>query len=279
MIPVLRLLVSITVVACIFTINHRGVKINAKNTEGFKQAIAQVKKEVVQPEPKPEPAAPKLKKYFFDDFKGGKLKEHWEVLNPNPDGFIVENSNLLIVSATPGNFAEENVENIFRLTKPLPEGDWIMTAKFTIDLQTLAERPFFGLYDDKDNYILVQGIPWTGGNWSDIGNFDIQIAKNSQGKMSNFQKNIFSTGRVKNYRFSESIKAMPQPLILRLKKSGRSYFGAAMLKGQEEPQWVELEKVTALRAKGLLVIGLYQAKKTAGETTTNIDWVKIETAE
>ena len=255
----------------------KGKYFNAENAKGLEKALAEVKKEVVKPAP--EPKKPQKKEYFFDDFEGDALKDHWEILNPNPDTFIVENSGLLVISYKPGDFDKESIENLFRLKKPLPEGDWIMTAKFTIDLQTGAERPFLGLYDNKDSYIVLHGIPWAGGNWGDIGNFAIEIEKNSRGRKSSFKKNIFSTGRVKGYRFSEAMKAMPQPLLFSLRKKGRSYFGAVMLQGAKEPHWVELEKITTLRAKGALVFGIYQSGKVSGETTAVIDWVKIESSE
>ena len=83
------------------------------------------------------------------------LAEHWEVINPNPDGFIVENGNLLIVSSSQGKLTEENIENFFRLTKPLLKGDWVMTVKMDVDFPTQQERPFIGLYSDKDVYLVV----------------------------------------------------------------------------------------------------------------------------
>ncbi len=256
----------------------KGRYFSAKNTEGFKGALALVKEEVEKIVTEPKKA--EITEYFHDDFDGDELKGHWEVANPNPDTFIVENDGLLIISYSPGSFENESIENLFRLKETLPEGDWVMTAKFTIDLQTCVEKPFFGLYDNKDSYIILQGVPWTSGNWSDTGNFAIEIEKNTRGRKSSFKKGIFSTGRVrKGYRFSEAMKAMPQPLLFRLRKKGRSYFGAAKLAGVEEPKWVELEKITALRAKGSLVLGVYQSGKCSGETTAIIDWVKIEIVE
>src|SRR5437870_13746403 len=76
------------------------------------------------------------KEFFFDDFDGNTLKEHWEVINTNRDKFIVENGYLTAVASKPGSVDEGNIINIFRLKKGMPQGDWAMTTKVKLDLQT-----------------------------------------------------------------------------------------------------------------------------------------------
>jgi hypothetical protein len=72
---------------------------------------------------------------------------------------------------------------------------------------------------------------------------------------------------------------MPQPLLLRLQKKGRSYTASAMLEGAVAPRWIELETLTMLRDEGSLAIGFYQSNEVSGESTGYFDWVKIETVE
>ena len=43
-------------------------------------------------------------------------------------------------------------------------------------------------------------------------------------------------------------------------------------------EWIEAGTVTSIRARGNLAIGAYQYGKVAGESTFEIDWVRIETA-
>ncbi len=250
---------------------------HAGSTKGLKEAIAEVKKEIrvaqVKPKPKPKKAEPK--KYFFDDFDGDELKQHWEVINPDPDAFIVEDGNLLVVSSTPADLAKENVPNLFRLTKSIPKGDWVMTAKFTIAYQTMQEKIVLGLYNNKKNYI-VGGI-WAPEVWAQATQLNAEAVKASKGKITRFERAAYK-GR-ENPSYAEAVKAIPQPILLRLRKHGRSYFVGVKLEGVEDPKWQELEKLTSLRAKGNLVIGLYQAQKVGGETTMKVDWVKIETLE
>lgn len=260
----------------------KGRYFHAQNAAGLKDAFAQVKMEVVQakPEPKPEPPKPKFKEYFFDDFEGSKLKEHWEVLNPNPDAFTVEKGALLIISsAAEGNLAKENIPNIFRLEKPLPPGDWVMTAKVRVDFQTTREKVFMGLYDSKDNYTVVQNTHQRDDGSSYYNPFRVEVVKNARGQLIRFEKEIFPRIKIADKPFSEVMKHLPQPLLLRLRKEGHGYFAGAMLEGAEKPEWVELEKVTSLTHKGNLVIGLYQMERVPGESTVTVDWVKIETTE
>lgn len=251
----------------------KGRYFNAQNAQGLKDAFAQVKVEVVQAKPEP-----KLKEVFVDDFDGNKLKEHWEVLNPNPDKFIVERGGLMIIASLPGELEKENVENFFRLDKPLPEGDWVMTAKVKVDFQTQWEQFFLGLYENRDSYIIVQNTP---GNQNPSGfwnPFRVEVVKNTRGQLSRFSKEIFKEIK-KPVVFSQAMRDLPQPLLLRLRKEGRNYFAAAMLEGGENPQWVELEKFTSLHQKGNLIIGFNQGRKVPGESTVTVDWVKIETPE
>ena len=140
----------------------KGMYFDAQSAQALQQAVAEVR-QVAQADPEPEPA-PGPKEYFFDDFDGEVLGDHWEVLNPNPGNYIVEEGELLAINSTAAGFAQENIENIFRLSEPLPKKDWTATVRMRIDFQTVKERVFFGVYDDKDNYLVsvFQGHGATG---------------------------------------------------------------------------------------------------------------------
>jgi len=256
-----------------------GKYFNAENAKGFKDVFAEVKKEVAAPVAPPPPPKPKAKVYFQDDFDGSDLKPHWEVVRPNPDSYIVENGELLVVSSKVGSLPQDDVENLFVLKESLPQGDWIMTAGFKIDFQTMQERAFIGLYENKDSFIVLHTVL---GDWRGAGTFayvDAEIVKYTKGQATHFNNRLWTvqaTGSDDPRSFAQAAKDFPQPLLLRLKKQGRSYYASGQLAGAKEPTWIELEKVTALRAKGNLAIGLYQAGDTRGETTMTVDWVKIE---
>ena len=173
-----------------------GKYFSAANAGELKKAIAEVK-QVAQAAPKPpKPKKPKkkgLKEVFRDDFKGEELAENWEVINPNPDGFIVEDGSLLIISGNPGSLATEKVENLFRLTEPLPKGDWTMTAKLKINFQTSKEVFFLGLYQDKNNYIV--GRTWAPVLFNMPSALQVSSAKRSKGKDKGFEKGVWNDGK------------------------------------------------------------------------------------
>jgi uncharacterized protein YegL len=250
----------------------KGRFFEAKNTAGLKNAFAQVKKEVVQA--KPEPPKPQFKEYFIDNFDGDKLKKDWQVLNPNPDRFIVEKGGLLVIAAAPGNLANDTVENLFLLDKPLPPGDWILTAKVKVDIQTVNEHVFLGLFENKQEFLVLQNIHIRNmsGTPHTLG---MELLKNARGKISKFSKEFFRVG----WSYLKDVKNLPQPLLLRLRKVGRTFFGEAMLEKAKNPQWKEIGKFTILRPRGKVAIGFYQSTKVSGESTATFDWVKIEAAQ
>jgi len=259
--------------------NGDGKYFNASNTEDFKNAIAQVKEEVkvVEPDPTPTPKQ-ELKEYFFDDFDGAELKEVWEINNPDPDNFIVEDGVLMVISSTGGDLSAENVPNVFRLGKPMPDGDWILTAKALMVPQTGYELFFTGIYDDKENYIIASySTRMRGADY----HLYFDAKKMSNGKPSSFRKvhtklKLWNDEAKENFRSTYSI-----PIYLRLRREGRNYTVSYKFEGMDpegnEYQWTELEKLTSLRAKGNLVVGIHQQQQTPGETSVKVDWIKIET--
>jgi hypothetical protein len=211
---------------------------------------------------------------FIDTFDGTTLKNHWEVINPHHDNFAVKNGKLLVVSSSETKPADKNMENLFRLTTPLPEGDWVMTTKVTVNFQTKQERIFLGTYENPDNFVLVMTEECSD-RGSSAAFCHVGAIKNSQGKSVQFRKRFWESNI--QGPFSESIKALPQPLLLRLRKEGRSYIGGIMMEGDKESKWIELEKLTMIRLKGSLVIGVYQNYAgDGGKTPVYFDWVKIE---
>ncbi len=204
--------------------------------------------------------------YFIDDFDGTELKKGWEVVNPNIDYMIVEDGTLLVLSTKSGTIKGENIENLFRLTKPMPEGDWVITAKFTIEYQTWKEHLRLGIYDDKDNWIIAES--YIAGYWDRIA---IRARKSTKGEEKSFELDISHVETNYHRNFAESHS---RPQYLQLRKQGRFYLVFAKFEDQEN--WMELQKLTSLRGKGNLVIGFSQHGGVSGESFVMIDSVKIE---
>ncbi|MCK4824716.1 hypothetical protein KA005_53685, partial [bacterium] len=215
------------------------------------------------------------KAYFFDDFDGNSLGKGWEVINRNEDNFVVENGVLLIISSVVGGLTTDKTENIFRLTNELPAGNWVMTARFRIDFQTAQERPFLGLYQDKNNFIEVRL-----GAYMKYGVdpfIRTELMKRFKGKNTYFQRDIWEG--YSSVFATAMMKELPQPIQLRVTKTGRTYQSSVMIEGLKKPQWIELEKLTILELNGKPILGVYQQKQTSGETIVKVDWLKLETVE
>jgi hypothetical protein len=253
---------------------------HASSTKGLTEAIAEVKREVQVAQVKPKSVKTEPKKYFFDDFDGDELKNHWEVINPNPDAFIVEDGHLMLVGSKTGSLSDENIENFLRLTKPIPKGDWVATVKFNIEYQTLREVLVLGLYDDKKNFLAGRWI--TAAVCCPHMFIDIVAVKSAGGQETKFSKRLIQTASI-SLQWAQNL---PQPLYMRITKKGRAYVISAKFEGEEQ-KWLNLQKLTSLRAKGNLAFGFTQRtpgnpdydRIRGGESIALVDWVKIETLE
>lgn len=249
----------------------KGQYFSAANAAELKSAVVKVQK-VAQKAP---PAKPKSNVFLFDEFDGEKLKDHWEVLNPDPDSFIVENGKLTVIGNTAAKLKTGKVKNIFRFKNPLPKGDWVATMKFNMGYQTGREAAFFGVYNDKANYIT--GITYSWSYYEGIRGARMYLGgeKNTRGNLKSFYRVLWGGAGGKPF----TMEKPPNPFILRLTKKGRTYIPAVLTQGIPKAKWVEHERFTVLRQKGNLAFGIYQGQKVSNETTMMIDWVKIETLE
>lgn len=279
----------------------KGQYFDAKDAGGFKQALAEVKLAAAT-EPEPAPAAPAATEVFRDDFDGDGLAGHWEVINPNPDGYIVEDGVLSILADGETSIFDrrDDQPNLMRLTTPLPDGDWTATVRVKPSIATFREIYSLSLYTDKDSFLA--GSVYAGVS-SHAGHvfFNVLARKVAGGKNTDFDQNVHYSGVKLGHRnvsaeirkYTAQAAAEVDAILIRMRKVGRSYFIAA--KVEPGPQhadaaavdWVELNKLTSLRPPGkflTLSAGQGKFRKAAqhlrgGETLVNIDWLKIETNE
>jgi len=254
---------------CIADAGH-GRYFHASSTDGFRQAVEEVRQVAVAAPPPPVQLA--QGPYFLDEFEGGELQGHWEVLNENPDAYIVEDGKLLIVATGSAALAKGNVENMLRLTQPMPKGDWVATVKFSMNYQTGREAPFLALYDDGENLMAAYSSSWS--YYGGVSGARLYIAgeKVTKGKKTSFSQVIW--GGASGVAFDE--ESAPNPFLIRITKKGRVYTPAVLLEGVDGAKWVEHESFTVLRQKGNLAVGILQQENVKGETTMFVDWVKIE---
>ena len=222
--------------------------------------------------------APTTNAFFEDNFDGESLGERWSVRNEDDESCIVEDGKLLIVADQPASLNEaEKMRNLFTLNTPLPRGDWILSARCIVDVQTAHENLFPGLYEDMDNYI-VANTSFNSTYYYEQAGMTSGAHKRAKGKDTTFNKDVWRHPNTKTTTVAEQATGLNTPFIVRLKKVGRSYY-VSVLQEQENKasEWVEMEKLTSLRAKGQFVLGFSLNKKVAGEGTAEIDWVKVET--
>jgi len=278
--------------ACIPKMGN-GKYFRANNIEELKLAIAEIKivtevAEVIEepkveepPKKKEEPKPTEYEEVWRDDFDGEELADHWAILQPDPDSFIVEEGKLLMISSTVSNFAKKNIPNIFRLDKDLPKGDWAITAKLDIDFQHRHDRIFFGLHADKDNY-LVSILSYSAGQCAPGGSKSLHVnvtpTKVLGGKHTGSPQGAWTTKYCGKPGTHGELIAKGQPYLLRIVKKGRMYTTSIKMEGDEKPKWVEFSGLKLLRPKGSIAIGAYRSHKASGEVTVTVDWIKLEVA-
>lgn len=220
-----------------------------------------------------EESGPALDAAFKDDFDGEALGAHWELLRRDEEGFIVDNGELLIATGEKGWLSDESMKNVFKLNRSLPTGDWVATLRVKLDAQTGKEGFLFVLYDDKDNFVGLEVFTELKCCYKAV--LTGSAFKRQKGIPTEFRRRIWTGNKQASQVFSASAAGMPT-LQLRLQKRRRSYYPAIKLEEKEGTDWIELERLAALRAKGRLAFALYQYDDTKGETIATVDWVSVE---
>lgn len=259
---------------------------NASNASELKVALVEVA-EVVEaapdPEPEPEPAPePTATQFFFDDFDGTDLAEDWVINNPNPDAFIVENGDLLVLNGEMGGFPTENSPNLIVLKRDLPAGDWDAHMIMTGELQTAKESVWFGLYKDNQNYLAGQF--YTAGGCCGCAHAGLKNQKRSNGEITEFTQAVIGkgTGCGAGYETgslnAETARLFAEPVRISFHKRGRSYHTSLDL-GQKDADGNSIvhtsDILTSLRTPGELAFAIGKWEKAEGEVLVNIDSVEI----
>jgi hypothetical protein len=254
-----------------------GQYFDAKNAADFKDAVEQARQTAQAKEPEPEPE-PKITEYFRDDFDGENLSEAWQVDAPDPEEYIVEDGNLLLVDGDHSYpLGSENQSNLIRLSGiDLPKGDWTATMIVDMHPQTAREIISFGLYESPESYIAAEIYASGDGNYG--WGLTVRMLKQTGSEQTKAEERMAALGCNvcgADRQFQNFTASLTMPIELKLIKEGRSYYAMAKLSGADD-QWITTGKLTSLRAKGDLSISIGQYQKVDGETAAKIDLVKIE---
>ncbi len=121
----------------------------ANNAEELKESLSEIQQKVVE-------KAPKV--IFKEDFNDEFLSDVWEVKNDNPDGRVIDDGKLQIITM-PGGLEKEKTQNLIAYDKEIPAKNWDAIVKVSIPITSYGRRNSQGaglaLIQDKDNFLLL----------------------------------------------------------------------------------------------------------------------------
>lgn len=253
----------------------KGKYFAANSTEGFSEAIGEAVKSSVEPPPAPK-ATTSYTEIFRDNFDGAELATHWEIRNPDPNAFIVEDGKLLLISNKVSGFTDSKLKNLMLLGQEMPAKNWKMTARVTMPVKTKMEKISIGVFDTETQWIaasihMADDYPET---------MQLVVEKQAGEEKSVFTTNIFghSINKVQPLTKYDELA----PFDLQLVKEGRELW--AVLTSSQNPEVTfKTDKLSTLRAAGKPAMALmqqgYEWELKGGETQADIDWIKIEGAQ
>lgn len=277
--------------------NGNGKMFAANDAASLSDAMNEVREDVAKSVEEPVVVAqapkaeepPKVETVFEDQFDGDDLAEGWAVANPNPDRYIAEDSELLMIAGVPASRPSmEQMENVISHAGALPKGDWEIEAKFKIEAQQGTEGFYIGTRKDHENWIAAVVWPQLGRGRV---NMMASLVKNESGKRAGFDTIIESSGDTSGRKTTERWKShglgakyAKKDFVVILKKTGRSYSMSGTYSTENEPDYraFKTEKLKMLRAKKNLFFGFAlrsQDKGLQGEGNVLIDYVKVRKVE
>ncbi|MBU2533749.1 MAG: caspase family protein [Alphaproteobacteria bacterium] len=232
--------------------------------------------------------------YFFDDFNEGELSKDWDVMNPDIDAYIVEDGFLTVLLSNVEKPTMETIPNVFRLLKPIPKGDWSLTAKIDFLPQTMSEWITIGVMK-RDGSGLTTSLQMSTSNYGRDTRVYVRGDKQTR-RTSEFSQELHNLA-VRDARNISARTAMFRQRIksiyLRLKKVGRRYTSSVRFDPADNPdpkqtvatEWLDLPKLTSLRVPGDRFTLQFKTTRLDNYLPANteglvkVDWVKVEVIE
>ncbi len=220
-----------------------GIYLTAANAAELAGALT----EVAEVAPEPEAAL------IDDDFDRDALGESWQVINPDPNSYILEDSTLLTLTAASTQIGKENQTNVFRwVGQPLPEGDWDMAVDFTSKFTTRRSIIEIGLYDDLENFVSASLY----GDGTSNDRIMLQVKSSVAGDVARANVTFADDACCpRDYDIDAVMAALEeQGGTLIFRKRGRDYSAALMTEGwtprEGQANPLETERLSVLRADG-----------------------------
>ena len=265
---------------------------DAADAEGLRRTFAEVKQIIAQPAPPPPPApapapvvAPQRtgKVVFEDKFDGKDLSaDSWEILNRNPDRYIVEKGELLLVNPAAAGFQHKDSVNIVRLNQEMPAGDWDVVIDAKLQFQSLSDAFNVGLMTDETSFLRLVAS-WTGSDT--CSKLDFGVTRLASGEETRAIKTFSGSGCGYGAFGNEDTKAIVKAMETNgvrivLMKRDRKYSGTFEIKNwtdaKKNVRKLTTDELTSLRVPGRLAlhVGKLDAKKPS-ETGVQIDQIQI----
>ncbi len=224
----------------------------------------------------PSPPPTTYQAAYSDTFQGAALRPEWQVLNPNKANYAVDGGKLLLVTKAVGGLKIASQPNIFKLNRPLPDGDWVATIKLGGQFQTLAELFEFGVMDDSANFVAVD---LQASNYVSNAALSWGAEKVSGGSATGSNSPTKMLGPWPN---ELALVKTVQPIGLRLTKTGHTFTSAVNFAGEKDKTgqlvWTAGGEVTALQTPKSLAFTGAQSAAVNAETTFEIYSVTIQKA-
>ncbi len=264
----------------------KGQYFQASTASDLKLALAEIE-QVAQAAPEPAPVKQVAAQgaYFEDSFDGETLGEDWSTLNPNEENYLVEDSKLTLVAPDGVKATYATAPNVLRLNKPVPKGDWTMTARFLLTPQTMGEFVRIGVATDDENSLFAS-FRLRNYNYARTEIF-VRADKVSKGKPTDFERKLMTINERDLERRSGQFSSRVKALQLRLEKSGRNYVAAARFEsvdpsaeGAVSEEWFTVQQLTSLRSPGDAFTVIFSSNSNDytpnnGEGLLELDWVQI----
>lgn len=258
-----------------------GMFFPAEKTSDLSDAVAAAV-QIAQAEPEPAaPPPPIRERVFFDDFDQVDLSEDWDVLNSNPDAYIVESGSLLMINGQVTGFQDPNMQNLITLRKNLPHGDWDVELVATGEFKTGRDQVSLGLRKDEKDYLVADF--WARRSGSGCSRIILSLVKSSGGQITRFDQPVRGTlsCNLGEDEFDEfAAQWLTKKFTLTLSKRGRNYFSSIAFDGEEKdgtPVVYTTNSLTSLRPPGALTFGLgrFSESESSGEVLLQIDSLEV----
>ena len=215
---------------------------------------------------------------FADDFTGEELAKAWTVINPDRGKFRVRDGSLLVQVGKVAKSGDNALPNLFTIDTKLPDGNWIMSIRFSADFKTARESLVFGLWDSADKFVLAD--IHSGGD-SDRGwQLNAEISKRSgksQAKFTQAVAQLRCNICRKDQTFGKFASTLAMPIDAQIRKSGKEYTLNVRM-GGDEGTWRKIATVISINPPVRPVMFARQRAETKGQSAFRIDHFRIDAA-